>query len=629
MSGMPHTEKVIVNPRSIRLEASTVCQLKCPSCPTGTGQTARALGAGFLKFSDFKRIIDENPWISKIELSNWGEIFLNRELLEMMQYAYKRNVALHAGNGVNLNDVDDDVLEGLVRYKLRRLTVSIDGASQETYPLYRVNGDFNRVIEHIGKINAYKVRYRSHLPELSWSYVVFGHNEHEISKARAMAADLNMEFRPKLSWEDLYTEPFSPIGDAGLVRREIGLGVATRSEFRARYGQEYMLRQCCLELWASPQVNYDGRLLGCPVNYWGDYGKVFEYGLMASLNNERIVYAREMLMGRRPSRDDIPCVRCKAYQSMKETGRWIGEGEIREGRAPRRAVILSENKVLGYGLTQWVVEWLVAARRLSRGMVRIRQEKVDPGYVLSMLRSAGKASGPRLASKAYPLNVPLSPDESSGWKPYPLFRGCTRGMHDLSCHASVLMPNSCPHPPHSHHEEEVLLVLSGEVDLILPEADLREGKQTVRLRPGRFVYYPSQFPHTVQTRSEAPANYLMFRWTAGVRKGQSELPFGEFSMFSPQNGEAKSGFTTHLVFDGSTRYLRRLNCHTSVLMPGAGYEPHADRYHVSIVVLEGEVETIGQRVGPYGVIFYAAGKPHGMRNPGDAVAKYIVFEFHR
>jgi MoaA/NifB/PqqE/SkfB family radical SAM enzyme len=230
MSRMPQSEKAMVNPRSIRVEVSTVCQLKCPSCPTGTGQTAKTLGGRFLKFSDFKKIIDRNPRISRIELSNWGEIFLNRELLKMMQYAYKRSVALHAGNGANLNDVDDEVLEGLVKYKLRRLTVSIDGASQETYPIYRVNGDFNRVIEKIRKINAFKARHRSRFPELSWLFVVFGHNEHEISKARSMAADLNMEFRPKLSWGDLYTESFSPIRDAELVSRETGLGVSTRRD---------------------------------------------------------------------------------------------------------------------------------------------------------------------------------------------------------------------------------------------------------------------------------------------------------------------------------------------------------------------------------------------------------------
>lgn len=621
----------MISPRSIRLEVSTVCQLKCPSCPTATGQTARTLGAGFLSFSDFKRIIDENPRISKIELSNWGEIFLNKELLKMIKYAYKRNVALYASNGVNLYTVTDEVLEGLVKYKLRKMTVSIDGASQETYPLYRVNGDFNKVIENIEKINAFKDRYRSPFPELTWQFVVFGHNEHEISKARSIAADLNMEFRAKLSWEDLYTEPFSPIKDAELVRRETGLGVATRSEFKARYGREYMLRHCCLELWANPQINYDGRLLGCPANLWADYGNVFEDGLIESLNNEKIVYAREMLMGKRSSRDDIPCVRCKAYQRMKETGQWFSEGDIREDHAPRKIITLSENKVLGYRLTRWVVKRLAAAKRLSRNTVRIIQgkEKADLGYVVSMLRSAGKIYGPRLTNKVYSLHIPLCPDEDSGWKPYPLFRGFTKGMHDLSCHASVLTQNNCPHPPHAHQEEELLLLLSGEVDLILPNAQSCEGNQTIHLKPGRFVCYPSQFPHTLQTTSEAPANYLMFKWSAGTKKKQSELAFGEYSMFNPQDErEVKSGFTTRLVFESPTRYLRRLHCHTSLLTPGAGYEPHADKYDVSIVVLEGEVETIGQRVGPYGVIFYAAGKPHGMRNPGSAVAKYIVFEFH-
>jgi len=629
LSGKPLGEDVKVDPRSIRLEASTVCQLKCPACPTGTGLIREALGAGFLALSDFRRIVDENPRISRIELSNWGEIFLNRELLRMMEYAYKRNVALQASNGVNLNDVGDDVLEGLVRYKVRRVTVSIDGASQETYGLYRVGGDFGRVIENVKKINAFKARYHSRFPELSWQFVIFGHNEHEIGKAREMAADLNMHFRPKLSWEDLYTEPFSPIRDADRVRREAGLGAATRGEYRARYGQEYMLRRCCLELWTSPQINYDGRLLGCTVNFWGDYGNVFETGLVQSLNSDRMIYAREMLMGKRPARADIPCSRCKAYLAMKETGRWLGPGEIKEDHVPRRMVVLSENKVLGYDLTSWVVGRLVAARRLSRGIVWAMQGGAGSGYLAWMIRSGGSISGPRLESGAHPLRVPLPPDEASGWKQYPLFRGSTRGLYDLSCHASVLMPGSCPHPPHAHQEEELLLLLYGEVDLILPDLQTREGGPDVRLKEGRFVYYPSQFPHTLQAMGAAPASYLMFKWWGAAKEKESELAFGEFRMCGSRDERAgESGFATHLVLEGPTRYLHRLQCHTSVLAPGAGYEPHADKYDVCIVVLEGEVETIGRRVAPHGVIFYAAGKPHGMRNPGTAVARYVVFEFH-
>jgi hypothetical protein len=64
------------------------------------------------------------------------------------------------------------------------------------------------------------------------------------------------------------------------------------------------------------------------------------------------------------------------------------------------------------------------------------------------------------------------------------------------------------------------------------------------------------------------------------------------------------------------------------LPAGKGYEAHIDPYDVAIILLEGEVETLGTRVSPTGVIFYGAGETHGMWNPGHTIAKYLVFEFH-
>src|SRR3972149_5430284 len=220
--GIIMTNPAVILPSFIRLDAATACQLKCPACPTGTGETGKRLGSGFLEFDDFRKLLDKNPWVSHIELSNWGEIFLNRDILRILAYAFKRNVALYAGNGANLNTVGKDVLQGMVKYKLRRLTCSIDGASQETYVKYRVNGNFNTVIDNIKTINHWKAEYRSEFPKLHWSYIAFGHNEHEISKARHMAGDLNMEFNLKLAWDDLYTEEFSPVINKKLIRKESG-----------------------------------------------------------------------------------------------------------------------------------------------------------------------------------------------------------------------------------------------------------------------------------------------------------------------------------------------------------------------------------------------------------------------
>ena len=248
-----------IQPTWIRLETSTACQLKCPACPTALGQIAKTIKTGFLRFEDFKRLVDDNPWVCHIELSNWGEMFLNPELLSIIHYAYRKRVTLHADNGVHLNTVADDVLEAMVTYRFRSLTCSIDGASQETYALYRKEGSFEKVISHIRKINALKVKYRSPWPALRWQFVAFGHNEHEIDKAERMAKALRMSFHVKLSWTG---EQFSPVKNRELIRQKTGLGVADRKEYREKYGTPY-LQRICTQLWKQPQINWDGRVLGC------------------------------------------------------------------------------------------------------------------------------------------------------------------------------------------------------------------------------------------------------------------------------------------------------------------------------------------------------------------------------
>ena len=340
-----------IKPARVRLETSTACQLKCPACSTALGKIGNNIGTGFLRFGDFKKLGDHNPWVRAIELSNWGEMFLNPDLLTIIQYAYQKRVVLRADNGVNLNTASEEQLEALVRHRFHSMTCSIDGASQETYVLYRKRGNFERVISHIKKINEYKRKYRSPRPALRWQFVAFGHNEHEIHKAEQMAKTLHMSFSVKLSWTG---EKFSPVKDRDLIRKKSGLGVADRKEYHEKYGPRYLQKQFCAQLWRNPQINWDGRVLGCCVNYWGDFGNAFQEGLEQALNNEKIAYARQMLFGKKPAREDIPCTRCPCYQTMQQDQRW-----------------LTGDDVSRYPMAE-VTAWLKKA--LGRGMINIRRE---------------------------------------------------------------------------------------------------------------------------------------------------------------------------------------------------------------------------------------------------------------
>jgi MoaA/NifB/PqqE/SkfB family radical SAM enzyme len=311
-----------VEPRSIRLEASSFCQLRCPSCPTTSGHIHPVIGSWFLKFDDFRKLLDKNQALEQVEISNYGEVFLNPQLLRILEYAQERGVAISIGNGANLNHAKDEVLEGLVKYRVHFMTCSIDGATPESYRKYRVRGNFDQVICNIKTINSYKRNYQSALPKMLWQFVVFGHNEHEIHIAREMAAKLGMDFVTKLNWDC----KFSPIRDAELVRTQTGWRPITREEYEQEYGEKFG-SAICHQLWDAPQINWDGKVIGCCRNFWGDFGSnAFTDGLMNSINNEKMTYAREMLSGRNQARDDIPCSTCEIYIAMRGRSKFIVKG---------------------------------------------------------------------------------------------------------------------------------------------------------------------------------------------------------------------------------------------------------------------------------------------------------------
>lgn len=341
-----------IRPESIRLESTTHCQLRCPSCPTAKGVIKERIGNGFLKFDDFRRLIDENPHVTHVELSNWGELFLNPDLLEMMEYAYQESVELTASNGTNLNTVSPQVLEGLVKFKFRHMTCSIDGASQQTYEKYRVRGDFDQVIRNIETINRHKKEFRSKFPVLRWQFIAFDHNAHEIQAARELARRLGMHFFLKLSWD----EGLAPSANQEIARLETPGGVVNEREFSEENETGYLQRSICGQLWREPQVNWDGEVLGCCVNTWQSFGNVFDSTLLETLQNERMTYARRMLMGRAEPRDDIACTTCDHYKAMAARADWLTPDPVDNSFKARLTRLLGRKGV-----------WLTnRSRRLAR-----------------------------------------------------------------------------------------------------------------------------------------------------------------------------------------------------------------------------------------------------------------------
>ena len=237
------------------------------------------------------------------------------------------------------------------------------------------------------------------------------------------------------------------------------------------------------------------------------------------------------------------------------------------------------------------------------------------------------------SEKPLPIDTHLRGGEgflasSDGWKPYRLFNGSTPILPGMKAHVSVLSPGHCPHPPHCHIEEELLVVLDGEAEILIADGPDPADAAVKRYGPGSFIYYPAYQHHTIRNVAAAPVTYLMFKWQAAPFEVREPLDTTLSEIGGRFAAPREAPRTTRVLFEGPTGNLGKLHAHVTELQPGAGYPAHADKYDVAIIVFSGTVETLGKTVGPGGSIYYAAGQRHGMRNVGKDPAKYLVFEFH-
>ena len=184
---------------AIRLEFTTSCQLKCPGCWRMHPFVKNKIAYGHLKPNDL-RILLEDGGLNHLKLITCaanGESLLNPHFVELLQICHEHDIELTNDTGFNFNHITDEQIEAIVDTKMDFICLSIDGTSQETYSRYRINGNFDKVIENIKRLQAYKRKVGSEYPELLWSMIGFNWNIHEIDTARKMAEDLDMRFELK------------------------------------------------------------------------------------------------------------------------------------------------------------------------------------------------------------------------------------------------------------------------------------------------------------------------------------------------------------------------------------------------------------------------------------------------
>ena len=83
----------------------------------------------------------------------------------------------------------------------------------------------------------------------------------------------------------------------------------------------------------------------------------------------------------------------------------------------------------------------------------------------------------------------------------------TRTLDELEMHITTLNPHTASHPPHTHANEEMVIVKEGTLQAHV------NGKEIV-VGTGGVLFYASMQPHAVQNIGDTPATYYVINWAS-------------------------------------------------------------------------------------------------------------------
>jgi radical SAM protein with 4Fe4S-binding SPASM domain len=290
---------VLGKPFSLMVEPTNACNLRCPLCPTGRGALGRE--TAFLPLDVFRQCIDQlGPYLLDVNLANYGEPMLHRDLPRMIAYAKAAGARVSvASNGQLLNEESS---RKLIESGLDRIYISFDGTDQATYESYRVGGEFARVVQGVKTLLAARAELGRENPRVELQFLVMKHNERQIDAFREVADSLGVDRRiikpvsfNVADWDDEDTlrtfEDFVPESEEYRVYRRDGDG---------GWWWKTETLDFCTAPWRVLVVLADGSIVPCCRDPRGKYtmGNVAD-GALEVWNNDRYRAFRRALIERR------------------------------------------------------------------------------------------------------------------------------------------------------------------------------------------------------------------------------------------------------------------------------------------------------------------------------------------
>lgn len=191
---LARTTAVLSRPYGLAVDPINSCNLACPGCVHSSRAKELQVfnwNSGLLSQERYAALLGRyGPYAIQITLCNYGEPLMNPCTPQFIRRAksYLATTTLSTNMTARKFDAEAYALSGL-----DFMTLSIDGATQGVYEKYRRKGDLEQVFRNIRSLVEARRRLGSGTPVISWQFLAFEHNAHEIDAAIAMARELGVD----------------------------------------------------------------------------------------------------------------------------------------------------------------------------------------------------------------------------------------------------------------------------------------------------------------------------------------------------------------------------------------------------------------------------------------------------
>ena len=176
----------------LRMDLINRCNMRCFMCPS-PASVQSSQPTQMMAPDLFQKIADQVfQYAVHVALSCAYEPLLHPRLAEILAIASRHNVPEWGmvTNGLLLNE---SIAEAMIRSRMTVLSISLDGATRETYRAIRGVEAFDRVLANVRAFQEMKRRAASDLPHLFMNFVLMRRNVGEIAPYLELCRDLGAE----------------------------------------------------------------------------------------------------------------------------------------------------------------------------------------------------------------------------------------------------------------------------------------------------------------------------------------------------------------------------------------------------------------------------------------------------